>query len=223
VTTGRAPVIEVYADLWCPFAYVGLLAIAEQRTRSGRDDVVIRVRAWPLELVNGIPLQGDRTKAHADELRAQVAPQLFAHLDLAHFPTSTLEALALVERAYRSGPRCGERASFALRRALFEQGRDLSQPAVLEGLADELGVSMPDETDRAAVLDDWHEGRARGVRGSPHVFCGGADLFCPALDITSDPLEGVTIRRNVARLTGFLAHCLEQPCIGERRAANGKQ
>ena len=54
------PVIEVFADIWCPFAHVGLLAIAEERIRTGRFDVAIRVRAWPLELVNGVPLDPDR-------------------------------------------------------------------------------------------------------------------------------------------------------------------
>ena len=60
---------------------------------------------------------------------------------------------------------------------------------------------MPDETDRAAVVADWHEGGRRGVLGSPHFFCGGTDVFCPSLDITKDPVEGVSIVKDVSRLT----------------------
>ncbi len=102
MSTKIAPVVEVFADIWCPFAHVGLRAIEEERARSGRSDLVIWVRAWPLELVNGAPLDPTATKEHADALREQVAPHQFAHLELAAFPSSTLGALALANRAYRT-------------------------------------------------------------------------------------------------------------------------
>ena len=92
----------------------------------------IWVRAWPLELVNGAPLDAAVTKEHADDLREQVAPNLFADLDVDRFPSSTLEALALANRAYRTDLEVGERVSFALRDALFEEGRDISDPVTLE-------------------------------------------------------------------------------------------
>jgi predicted DsbA family dithiol-disulfide isomerase len=203
-----APVIEVYADIWCPFTHVGLRAVADQRAEAGRDDVVIRVRAWPLELVNGAPLDPATTEQHADELREQVAPTLFARLDTDHFPTSTLDALALVERAYRQGPERGERMSFALRDALFEEGRDISDRSVLQDIAADLGVDPPEPSDAAAVLADWESGRDRGVLGSPHFFCGGTDAFCPSLDITKDPDHGLAVTRDTAGLTRFVARCL---------------
>ena len=205
------PVIEVFADVWCPFAHVGLLAIDEERVRTGRIDVAIRVRAWPLELVNGVPLDPAVTKVHADELREQVAPELFAQLEVDRFPTSTLGALALAHRAYRTDLHVGERVSFALRDALFEQGRDISDPEVLTSLANDFGVVTPDESDRAAVIADWHEGQQRGVLGSPHFFCGDNDVFCPTLDITKDPVAGLSVVRDVSRLMQFLAKCLAEP------------
>ena len=67
---------------------------------------------------------------------------------------------------------------------------------------------MPDETDHADVVADWHDGARRGVLGSPHFFCGVPTSFCPSLDITKDPAEGVTIVRDVSRLTEFLQRCL---------------
>ena len=130
-----APVIEVFADIWCPFTHVGLRAVEEQRAASGRSDVALWVRAWPLELVNGTPLDPVVTKEHADDLRELVAPDLFAHLDPDRFPSSTLDALALANRAYRTDPQVGERVSLALRDALFEEGRDVSDPLVLGYLA----------------------------------------------------------------------------------------
>ena len=54
-------VIEVYADVWCPFAYVGLLCVVERRAQLEREDVFLNIRAWPLELVNGAPLDPEAT------------------------------------------------------------------------------------------------------------------------------------------------------------------
>ena len=175
---------------------------------NGRADVAIWVRAWPLELVNGAPLDPALTAEHADELREQVAPNLFRHLDVNRFPSSTLDALALVNRAYRTDLQVGERSSFALRSSLFEEGRDISDLSTLTDIARDLGVVMPDESDRAGVLADWHEGQRRGVLGSPHFFCGDDDVFCPSLDITKDPVKGLSIVRDTSRLTDFLSRCL---------------
>ena len=211
MSRATGPVIEVFADIWCPFAHVGLRAIEEQRARADRSDVTIRMQAWPLELVDGAPLDPSVSKKHADDLRNQVALGLFAHLDVDRFSTSTLEALALANRAYRTDLQVGERVSFALRDALFEVGRDISDPVALEYLDHDLGVVMPDESDRAAVLADWDEGKRRGVLGSPHFFCGDTDVFCPSLDITKDPVEGLSVIRDVSRLTAFLDRCLARP------------
>ena len=206
-STRPGPGMEVFADIWCPFAHVGLHAIQAQRARACRSDVAIWVRAWPLELVNGTPLDPSLTSEHADELRTQVAPNLFRHLDVNQFPSSTLDALALANRAYRSDLEVGERVSFALRDALFERGRDISDRGTLEDLARDLGVVMPDESDRASVVADWHEGQRRGALGSPHFFCGDDDVFCPSLDISKDPVKGISIVRDTSRLTDFLARC----------------
>lgn len=197
--------IEVFADLWCPFTHVGLRAVAEQRRLTGRTDVGIIVRAWPLELVNGHPMDPAGARQHADELIEQVAPTLFAGLDVEHFPTTTLPALALVERAYRSSVAAGERASFVLRDALFEEGQDISDADVLAHIAGELGVGLPDAADHDAIRSDWDEGKRRGVQGSPHFFAGNTNVFCPSLRISREaPDAALTIRLDTSRLMAFL-------------------
>ena len=211
LSTTPGPVIEVFADIWCPFAHVGLQTIHAERARAGREDVTIWVRAWPLELVNGAPLEASTTGDHVDELREQVAPDLFRHFDITRFPSSTLDALALANRAYRVDPYVGELVSFALRRALFEEAQDLSDTITLEHIAHTLGVAMPDDSDHAGVVADWHEGERRGVLGSPHFFCGDDDVFCPSLDITKGPVKGVSVVKDTSRLTAFRARCLGQP------------
>lgn len=208
VSTTSGPVIEVFADIWCPFAHVGLQTIHTQRARAGRADVAIWVRAWPLEMVNGRPLDASATWDHVNELREQVAPDLFRHFDIAAFPSSTLAALALANRAYRTDPQIGELVSFALREALFEEGQDISDSITLEHIAHTFGVAPPDDSDHAGVMADWHEGEQRGVLGSPHFFCGDANAFCPSLNITKDPVKGASIVRDTSRLTDFMARCL---------------
>jgi predicted DsbA family dithiol-disulfide isomerase len=202
------PVIEVFADVWCPFAHVGLRAAAHQRALLGRTDVAIHVRAWPLELVNGTSMAVDGAAHHAHDLREQVSPDLFAHLDLDHFPTTTLPALALTAAAYRHSLTTGEAIAFALRDAMFEHGLDISDPTVLAAIAAQHGVDEPTDADRATVQADWHEGARRGVMGSPHFFCGTDDMFCPSLTITRDEASQLTITRNAERLAEFLERCL---------------
>lgn len=200
--------IEVFADVWCPFAHVGLRLIRDERDRSGRTDVPIVVRAWPLELVNGAPLDPAKARRHADDLRNQVAPQLFA--DVADpFPTTSLPALALAASAYRVGLATGERVSYALRDALFEQGIDVGDADELASLAERLGVPMPEVEDHERVLADWHEGQARGVQGSPHVFCGdGGGAFCPSLQIERDAQAHLSITNEHGRLAALIGRHL---------------
>jgi predicted DsbA family dithiol-disulfide isomerase len=173
--------IEVFADVVCPFTHVGLRRIVERRNQLGREDV-IRVRAWPLELVNGEPLSAALVAEEVAELRTQVAPDLFERFDAAHFPASSLPAMAVAAAAYRRSPQLGEQVSLALRHALFEEGRDLAAPDVVAQIAAAHGLA-PGADDEAAVLADWREGQRRGVLGSPHFFANGYAAFCPSLEI----------------------------------------
>ena len=198
--------IEVFADIWCPFTHVGLRRIVDARHRAGHDDMPVVVRAWPLELINGAPMDPAATRAKGRLLREQVAPTQFT--DVAeHFPTSTLAALALESRAYQLSAGTGLAASLALRDALFEHGRDISDPAVLADVATALGIGMPDEADSARVLADHEEGQRRGVIGSPHFFHGPDSSFCPSLDIRRDDHGELVIRLDAKGLDDFLARC----------------
>jgi 2-hydroxychromene-2-carboxylate isomerase len=201
------PVIEVYADIWCPFAHVGLRSIMRRRHQLGRDDITLRVRAWPLELVNGAPLDPVATAEHIDDLRMQVTPHLFAGFDPDHFPHTSLPSLALAAAAYRRDTRAGEAVSLALRDALFEEGRDISQPDVLAGIADLHSVQVSVLDDEMAVLADWREGLSRRVQGSPHFFCNDREAFCPSLDISKDAHGHLHFHRNTRALDEFLDQC----------------
>ena len=181
MTRGR--VIEVYADIVCPFTHVGLRRLAAARDARG-SNVAIRVRAWPLEWVNGAPVAADLVAAEIAALRANVAPELFGGFDPERFPATTIPALALAAAAYRVDAHVGEEVSLRLRHALFEEGQDLSDPAELRAIGLASGVEpLVGPPAVAAVRLDWERGRARNVQGSPHFFVGERDWFCPSLRI----------------------------------------
>jgi 2-hydroxychromene-2-carboxylate isomerase len=203
---GPPGVVEVFADIWCPFAHVGIRRFVHRRWVARRSDLVLRVRAWPLELVNGAPLDADHVAEQIEDLRCQVTPDLFSGFDPRQFPRTTLPGLDLVNDAYASGLLVGERASVAVRNALFERGEDISDSSVLGRLRTDLALGPAGPDARRQVLDDWAEGRDRGVIGSPHFFAGDDSFFCPTLRI-----EGEDGRRHIRvdslRFDEFFARC----------------
>lgn len=176
-------VIEVFADVRCPFAHVALRRIVERRPAQGTGPA-LRIRAWPLELVDGEPMDVDLVDEEVRALREQVAPELFAGFSKAGFPATSLPALALTAAAYDQDLQSGEAVGLALRTALFEDGRDIAAPDVLGDLARSFGIPWAEGDARDLVLKEWREGRGRGVFGSPHLFANGGSWFCPALDIS---------------------------------------
>lgn len=206
----RVTPIEVYADVWCPFADVGLRCVAERRGRLGREDVRLHVRAWPLELVNGAPLDPTTTAHHIHDLKTQVAPDLFAGFDPEYFPSTTLPALAVVHAAYARSMEKGEAVSFALRDALFEEGLDISRPEVLTNISGRHNVDAINAVDEQSIFDDWHDGVNRGVRGSPHFFCGDLDAYCPSLVISKGGMGQLEVNANLDVLDSFLLACFEE-------------
>jgi predicted DsbA family dithiol-disulfide isomerase len=179
----RPKTIEMYADVSCPFAHVGLRRLVAARDARG-STARIRVRAWPLEWINGRQLAPELVTAEIAAIRTSVAPDLFAGFDPNHFPESTIGALGLAAAAYRRSSELGERLSLRLREALFEEGRDLDDAVQLRDLAHEFGLepSSPSEAE-GLVRADWERGQVRGVRGSPHFFVGTHNWFCPSLSI----------------------------------------
>ena len=180
------PRIEVFADVVCPFTHVGLRRLSEAR-RVREVSPPMRVRAWPLEWINGAPLDPALAGMEIAALREQVAPDLFAGFDAATFPRTSLPAFGLVAAAYAVDDVTGETVSLAVRDALFEQGDDISDRGVLRSIGRPFGVEPFERViAESAVRTDWERGRARGVQGSPHFFVGDRSWFCPSLDIAHE-------------------------------------
>jgi hypothetical protein len=185
---------------------VGLRRLVEQRARIGRGDVAIRVRSWPLEVVNHAPLDPQFIAAEIDELKHGVAPDLFTGFRAELFPATSLPALSLVAAGYESGLGVGEAISLELRDLLFERGVDISRIDALGPVAQRHRVVF-DPTDTSAVLADHAEGVRRGVIGSPHFFTPEGSFFCPALDIRRDDRGHLSITADPEGFERFLATC----------------
>ena len=173
--------IELFADVTCPFTHVGLRRVVERRAEL-RSTLPIRVKAWPLELVNGEALTGRFVAEEVAALRSEAAPDLFSGLDPAGFPTTTLPALALTSLATARSLELGEVVALDVRDAVFERGLDVGDTDVLGAIAAAHGLALAD-TDPDAVIAEYEEGQRLGVVGSPYFIVKGVGYFCPALDI----------------------------------------
>ena len=189
--------------------------------------VTAGIRAWRRARQRAA-LDPATTAVHVDELQAQVAPELFAGFDVGRFPSTSLPALALTAAAYREGDEVGETVALALRDALFE-GRDIVDPGVLSEVAWAHGVAVPDPGDLGAVLADWRRGQDRGVKGSPHFFCGRRDVFSqprhlpPRWGPACRPAQHPSPQRLPRRVLGApraLINCPTSPA--ERRAPRAR-
>lgn len=200
--------IEVFADIGCPFTHVGLRRFAARRDELGRDDVVLWVRSWPLEVINGRPLDPAFIAEEIEDLRSQLGPDDFTGFDPAAFPATSLPALALSAAAYGVDPRIGERVSLELRDLLFEQGRDVADRDLLGDVAARHGLGEVDVDDHSVVLAEHAEGARRGVIGSPHFFTPGGDFFCPSLDVSRDAHGHLRISADPEGFDAFVTSCL---------------
>lgn len=204
--------VEVFADVGCPFTHVGLLRFVEVRAERGIDDVFLRVRAWPLETVNGAPMDPVFIAEEVEEIRAQLDDDCFSGFDQDCFPATSVPAMALAEAAYEVGDRVGEAVSLQLRDLLFGQGADITSPEVLAGVARQWSVDFDpsDQDHNAEVVRAAHaEGVERGVVGSPHFFTPDGDFFCPALDVGRDSQGQLQVRADPAGFDAFISACLD--------------
>jgi predicted DsbA family dithiol-disulfide isomerase len=196
--------IEVFSDITCPFTHVGLERVVSE-IAARHVTAEVRLRAWPLEWVNGVPLDRDAVVTKAAILTERLGVDSFEGLGDATWPTTTLPALELTAAAYGIDSATGLAVGLAVRSALFRDGLDIADPAVLAAIADEHDVEQHTrDDDSARVRFDYADGRGRGVRGSPHYWSGDDDFFCPALVIGHDDDGTLTADFDPAGLTAFL-------------------
>ena len=199
-----ASTIEVFADITCPFTHVGLKQVV-RHVADMDDPIDIVVRAWPLEWVNGVPLDVDAVMIKAKALDEQLGVHDFAGLRADRWPATTIPALNLVASAYECDAATGLAMSLELRAALFEHGVDIGDSEELGRIAAAHDLAVPATEPSNAVQRDYDDGKARRVQGSPHFFVGTDSFFCPALDLGKDSEGHLTARFDSAMLADFFA------------------
>ncbi len=157
--------VQVWSDLLCPFAYVGLLRFYRTRTKLGLDDAVrVEHRSFPLELFNGPhPRRGTDTEAVGlGRIEPEAQFRVWTGPDDQYPNTVLLAAEAVIAAGAQSHP-AGEALDLALRKAFWTHSRSISHRAViLEVAAEAVPVSAADPTGAgpvdvarlAAALDD---------------------------------------------------------------------
>ncbi len=195
--------LEVFADVTCPFTHVGLHVVTS-RLAEFAEPVAVVVRAWPLEWVNGEPLDSDGVAAKIDALTAQLDLELFTGFRADRWPTTSIAALNLADNAYAVDADLGLVVSLQLRDLLFEQGQDIADPAVLAELAKAHGLTPPKTDPVDGVRADFDEGRSRGVRGSPDFWIDGDDFFCPTLELGHDDSDSLKAQFDASGLQTML-------------------
>jgi predicted DsbA family dithiol-disulfide isomerase len=187
------PTIEVWSDLLCPFAYVGLLRLRRARERLGLEDVRVEHHTFPLELFDGPhPRRGTDTEAVGlGQIEPEAGFRVWAAADDL-YPHTVLLAAEAVHAASAQSPTAGEELDLALRRAFWTDSRSISHRQVILDVA--AGVTQVDVGGLAAALDD---GRHRkqvmadfavaatdAIPGSPTLrFADGTTVTNPGIQV----------------------------------------
>lgn len=187
-------VVEVYADMVCPWCFVGTDRLDQAVAQSGLGNrVVIQHKTFllnadtPAEGIDVAQMLRAKTGREPAELFARVeafAKESGIPLDLSKQPRqySTVRGHALLRHAAKKGTQRGlEQALF---RANFLEGKNISDEATLISLATPHGFTAAEVTrivndvqELAAVRAEAQAASSAGVTGVPFfVFPGGQKL-----------------------------------------------
>ncbi|MDH3660218.1 MAG: DsbA family oxidoreductase [Alphaproteobacteria bacterium] len=209
---GRPLLVEMIADLACPWCYLGLVRL--DKARALRPTVQIDLRWWPYMLNPQLPKEGmDRrtylrakfggdAKASAIYQRIEQAGQddglAFAFDKIRRTP-NTVSAQRLILLAQDRGQ--GEAVIRALFKGFFEDGIDIGDNAALARLGEVAGIAQDDITalfagdaHSADIIRGHQRAQMMGVQGVPvfvverqHVISGAQapEVLAGLLDVAS--------------------------------------
>jgi predicted DsbA family dithiol-disulfide isomerase len=189
--------VQVWSDLLCPFAYVGLLRFYRARARLGFDDVVrVEHRSFPLELFNGPhPRRGTDTEAVGV---GQIEPEAQFRIWTApddQYPHTVLLAAEAVIAARAQDAAAAEAFDLALRRAFWTESRSISHRKVILEIAEEIGLvdvkELAETLDtgryRAALMADFAVAQTDAIAASPTFrFRDGTVHTNPGIEVHWD-------------------------------------
>jgi len=184
--------LEIVSDVVCPWCYLGAANLLKGLADRDRP-TPFAIRWRPFQLDPTLPPEGiDRTDylsrkfgdpAAIDAAHARIAEMgravgLDYRFDLIRRSPNSLDAHRVIHWAEPEGLQT--RTAMALFARYFEQGEDVSDPAVLVSAAEEAGMDgaavarlLDGEADRAEVAAEVRAAAERGVTGVPTFFVGG--------------------------------------------------
>lgn len=199
------PIIAMYADLACPYAYVSAFRLRKLREEDCAPVVIVH-KSLALEYINKEP-----TPKPMFELELPILVQEEPGIPYqpwqrpeSEWPVTMWPAFEAVKCAERQSLELADALDWAIRTALFAESRCISMRHVLFDLADHVGVEMgrfAHDFDRGVakyqVLAEAQEGWEHlHVAGSPtFVLPSGKQISNVGLpDITLDPHQPGGVR-----------------------------
>jgi len=216
--TDERPRVLVWFDYSCPFCYVDHFRFERLATRHDFDIVDM-----PFELRPSAPLEGisarDSGLAHSEHVSAFIARAAKEEGIVLHdrdLLPNTHRALLLGEVARDAGPALHRAVHVGVFDALFGQGLDIGDEAVLLEVAEAAG--LPRETAETAWADTRYEGRLHAFRhlaAAMGVTATPSALICNQLIIGSRPVAVLeeAISRCLLTLADAKAESLS-PAVG---------
>lgn len=192
------PVLAMYADLACPYAYVSAYRLRKLRAQE-HDPISIVHKSLALEYVNREPTPKALLEAELPYLVREEPdlPYQPWQRPESEWPVTMWPAFEAVKCAERQSLDLADALDWTLRVAFFAQSRCIALRHVLFELAEQVGLDMPhfaDDFDRGVtkyqVLQEAQEGWERlHVAGSPtFVLPSGKQISDVGLpDISVDP------------------------------------
>jgi predicted DsbA family dithiol-disulfide isomerase len=153
-----------------------------------RRRATLRIRAFPLELIDGESAPRDILEQEWWLAAMQEPTAVFAPHPGEDWPTTTLPAFEAAWCAARQGEEALADYDLRVRRAFFAEGRNIGRWEVLREIAEETGLDrqrfdqdVAGGEARAAVVDEARLGRERyRVRGTPTLMLAdGTKLHHP--------------------------------------------
>lgn len=207
-------VFDVYADLACPWCYIGERRL--HKALAQRPDIEVELNWRPFQLNPRANPAGEPWDEHVEQKFGARARQMFEHvtragategLDFAFdriaSAPNTVDAHRLILFAGRHG-KAWDMAD-RLFRAYFAGGRDLNDHSQLAELAASVGLDsaavreyLPGDEGRDAVMQSQQQAYRLGISGVPFFVVNGrygvsgaqpVDVFLEVLDTVQEELE----------------------------------
>jgi len=179
--------IDMIADLACPWCYLGLIRL--DKARALRPSVSAELRWWPYLLNPQLPKEGMDRQTY---LRAKFggdanAKQIYARIEAAgredglafafdkvKRTPNTVQAQRLVLLAQTMDK--GDLMIRTLFKALFEEGLDIGQTAVLTTLGERVGIPQA-EIETLFAGDQFHADIVRGHQRAQMMGVQGVPVY----------------------------------------------